>query len=1705
MTGGILQLVATGKEDEIVTCNPMITMFKTLYRRHTNFDKAEQTLTFNNNLTFGTSASCNIKKLADLVSALTLVIELPDIDISYLPLTNVELALMLKDYGIIWNYDPDNAKKLITQSEFEEVVGKIEYVSGKLIRLTDGMINNQVNILTKTIDKDNKFISTIQEVTQRYISTNNNNLTDYLDELMLELFKTNRELFIDDTEYIDTSDYYNQYSYLYSYKKDLVQLIPQEVSWQDETLIMHRIISFYDPSNGLPIPNVEDRYISSTTDRGWITNSIYRYYDALSTGDNNWHEFSPSIGYGAHITYGYNEMNRLLIRECVGLNKIANGLYDPSADGFPENPTLGDRYISMGNFSAEYVWKNKHVYTWNGTTWIENIPVNGNSIFVIGVGDNYPSYNKRLVYFDGTNWIIYSSGITITYDGFFWRKSAISFYDPTNGLPLTTIPSSLGDTYISSNTANGWKLNNIYVWDGWEWVEKIPSENYGIYIEDGNNYSNSIVVYNGSIWKVLTLPLPLYNFTTFRKFVASTLQNIIFTDKNVELLYAVENCNTTIVPLTAILPIRTFFDNIVTAEIGSIDTNAAVYKSVYNTFFDNSVTGSIAHVKSVQSELSTSIRNEISNVINPNIQMMTTIYNRLQFVDAAVPDYYRFMYYKCYPYTTSYDTTQTVINCPRDNYLPPYTSLIDRFSSYIINISGSTNYITQIKNATLGLVGNQVGSTNGTLYDTILDSKIQSLYNNFFIHESDPLEPLDAYHIVLNSIAVDPNNDAGTRKMYNLPSCMNILTFNPIGVSVKTNISDDYLHFSSTLPLTLGTKGNSWHTLMSGVINYISDNLPSFDEILFPKILWNATDGFLSKISSNPASLDRMVTFIFRYYTPYDVHKILPVDYSFVPSFIIRNKNPIEYLVLTFVENLARFVTYQNNYIDIANKLTIAELNTLVLKIRHIGDAYMCDGLQNYTILSQHRTNILDSVIPELFTPNDTYFKSHHYPYDCVTSMTCYLLEQMIGKFNTYYQTVTNQQIYTDMGDPFMTANEQFVTESDFYVYGNQMYNNGYEMITKMIDGYQNDLDRYDKYGKTLNIKKIFLEKQKYTYNYPLETYIEFHKAFYNNQNIYINKVTSDYDDTYTNILSILDSKILPMLKYLNQTENIFMSPMDMLITTLEDRLSSMRVNPYDLDNDADRHAWYEEKIISNIIDIEVNFDPVPVGLIEYFLGTIESVANPFEPNTYLYNWYNGIDRPKIEYEITKMKELFGLPYYASNSANVKAITPQSLYNDIGNINSKYNSFANNTDFIKYLMDHIIILSQLGYIIPLFKATIPATSEALINYYSLEKSASLDLIDKINPYTLTSVNGSIKYSGLEDIIRNIYNKKPVNFAWISELGHYIIDEMQLIMGDAVIDQITGEFLHIITFTEGAGAKKRGYSRMIGNVPELTTYNNIPKRRYVLYVPMMFTFSKFYEAALPLICMKFVDISVRVKLKKFEDVAYWAPMTKFNKRPKLKCSVIADYIYLDHDERFRMAPLKHEPNIELIQYNGDTIVDLSTTNTTTIRLNFNGTSKELYIVCRMDEYVDGSLPNGEKQWNNYLVKVPKNETLINGETVISYVDVNPIDTIQIKYNGRERETTKDIMFYTCLQRLKHHNVCIYDGINVYSFAITPQLLQPSGAANLGKVGYVDLVIKFRDDVVALVGKNKKTLRVGVYNKSVNILRIMSGLAGLAFYN
>jgi hypothetical protein len=121
-----------------------------------------------------------------------------------------------------------------------------------------------------------------------------------------------------------------------------------------------------------------------------------------------------------------------------------------------------------------------------------------------------------------------------------------------------------------------------------------------------------------------------------------------------------------------------------------------------------------------------------------------------------------------------------------------------------------------------------------------------------------------------------------------------------------------------------------------------------------------------------------------------------------------------------------------------------------------------------------------------------------------------------------------------------------------------------------------------------------------------------------------------------------------------------------------------------------------------------------------------------------------------------------------------------------------------------------------------------------------------------------------------------------------------------------------------------------------------------------------------------------------------------------------------------------------------------------------------------------------------QWNNY-------GKFIDGS-------VNPITTSLLKLNGHERFSEQSGEFFNYLQAYETHKSTPKDGINLYSFAINPLEHQPSGTCNFSRIDNATLNLTFDSDVTS-ISDNK----LSIFTMNYNILRVMSGLAGMAYSN
>jgi hypothetical protein len=109
--------------------------------------------------------------------------------------------------------------------------------------------------------------------------------------------------------------------------------------------------------------------------------------------------------------------------------------------------------------------------------------------------------------------------------------------------------------------------------------------------------------------------------------------------------------------------------------------------------------------------------------------------------------------------------------------------------------------------------------------------------------------------------------------------------------------------------------------------------------------------------------------------------------------------------------------------------------------------------------------------------------------------------------------------------------------------------------------------------------------------------------------------------------------------------------------------------------------------------------------------------------------------------------------------------------------------------------------------------------------------------------------------------------------------------------------------------------------------------------------------------------------------------------------------------------------------------------------------------------------------------------------------------NPVVTAKLQLNGQDRFSEREGSYFDVVQPYQHHTRAPDTGINVYSFALRPEEHQPSGSCNFSRIDNAVLQLVLSSGTVSGV----KTAKVRVYALSYNVLRVMSGMAGIAYSN
>ena len=447
--------------------------------------------------------------------------------------------------------------------------------------------------------------------------------------------------------------------------------------------------------------------------------------------------------------------------------------------------------------------------------------------------------------------------------------------------------------------------------------------------------------------------------------------------------------------------------------------------------------------------------------------------------------------------------------------------------------------------------------------------------------------------------------------------------------------------------------------------------------------------------------------------------------------------------------------------------------------------------------------------------------------------------------------------------------------------------------------------------------------------------------------------------------------------------------------------------------------------------------------------------------------------------------------------------------------------------------------------------------------------------------------------------------------WLDFPGEQLVAQVEVEIGGQRIDRQYGDWMHIWNQLSLPAEQEKGYKAMVGQTTQLTyitdpTFSDVdgpctangvrqvcePRNALpetTLYVPFQFWYCRNPGLALPLIALQYHEVKINLDLRPIDE-CLWAVETLSNAagsgtnhrvasayaQSLVAASLYVDYVFLDTDERRRMAQNPHEYLIEQLQFTGDESVGSSSNK---IKLNFNHPCKELVWVVQPDAnvdycsslvcgnelfgllgaqpfnytdaldalpnaihafggpnatvsggFVDGSglfedagafdVPSGVQDaagvtasiWpsaeqpgfdSNFNSGVSDAGTFVLAETGLDLHcwGQNPVVVAKLQLNGQDRFSEREGTYFDLVQPYQHHTRTPDTGINVYSFALKPEEHQPSGSCNFSRIDNATLQLVLSNATV----EGTNTAKVRVYATNYNVLRVMSGMGGLAYSN
>ena len=346
------------------------------------------------------------------------------------------------------------------------------------------------------------------------------------------------------------------------------------------------------------------------------------------------------------------------------------------------------------------------------------------------------------------------------------------------------------------------------------------------------------------------------------------------------------------------------------------------------------------------------------------------------------------------------------------------------------------------------------------------------------------------------------------------------------------------------------------------------------------------------------------------------------------------------------------------------------------------------------------------------------------------------------------------------------------------------------------------------------------------------------------------------------------------------------------------------------------------------------------------------------------------------------------------------------------------------------------------------------------------------------------------YLELESDIAATATAEAGDCNWVAERA---ISSVELSIGGQRIDKHYQKWWRLYSELYLDEAKKATWGKMTTAADGST-----------VYLPLVFFFNRNPGLYLPLIALQYHEVRIDIDLASDFD-------TFLNKSV---FKVWANYVYLDTEERRRFAQKGHEYLIEQVQHTGTDTVDASATKQ--VRLSYNHPVKEL-VWCFSNTAAKSSLWNftaknlvtevalesdqtADNLDSNCYVPIsnlgtPMYATKLSSE---AYTEENAgqLETFKLVLNGQDRFKEQKGKYFNQVQAYNHHSGCPAPGVYSYSFALKPEEHQPTGTCNFSRIDNAQVAVKMAAGTAT---------SMHMFATNYNVLRIQSGMGGLAFSN